>query len=783
MGMNLSMSSRALHLACAFVLAGVMATTAGPPSAAMAATAAVAECGGTLAFGEIAVCPSITDDRRDTFTVTTTKPDDKLYTMLGRSSGDSVQVTVNGPDGAQVCFIRTDADSCQLGAAGKYTITVSLRFGGTGNYSLSVQSLLTPSVCTTLASTFFSFAATGFPGNLRLGSSGDCFRFNQPVGSVVYLWDPNSSGDVQGQILDAQLQPVCTVRYATYCTLGTAGPYRLQLFEYYGNPVPYTLRLSRISNAAGCSPLSLAQFGDPGDAVGTGSLAAQDAIACHRIHMPSAGTVAVRIHNQQNISSSIYNQAGQLLCQLGGFPIVRSCHLPAEGNYFIITLSRFWEPIDYQIAVPALFRNAGCATGTGLSWALDATLVHQTSPVQTNCQPFSGNAGDRVMVYRAPVVYNEIISWLVDSTGEPLCTSFSDADGCVLPATGRYRVISHALNWDPAVPDVTYKMQVRRLSQPAGCPVVQPGAYDAAPAGALGPIRCRILDISTPGKYIARAFDPHNNQTFAAVYDTAGNRVCDDSSFCDIAAAGRYTMVLNARVASSVLDNDFSFVTTLLPYLPSGCATTPDTGHLEAPLHAEFTSAGQFLCRELTSPAGARIVTFQPTEATGPTRPNVYVLDSTGAFVCETFGLRQSSCQLNGTAPFFAVFSAQSNADPAAFVMAFARMDNAPACPVLPRDAVGSTVTTGGDRFVACFSIPADQHAARETFTWRRLSGGGNASLSVFNDTGLRYCQVFVPTPERTFNCTGPTGAWTVILETGGPEATYQVTHRDGTIP
>lgn len=772
MGVNaLSRVALTLALATPFAVAAMPA----PASAA-------AGCGGTLAFGEIAVCASISGGRQDAFTITTTRNNDMLFTKLTRGSGEFPGARVTAPNGTQVCFFSVDSSTCQLGRAATYTITVSVNFGGTGNYTLSVQSQKTPSVCTTLANSFFSFADTGFQSDLPLGSSGDCFRFNQPVGSVFYLWSPGATnaGDVQGQIVDAQFQPVCFVRYATTCTLTTAGPYRLQIFEYYGNPVSYTLRMSRISKATGCAPLKLARFGDPGDATGTGSLPYR-AIGCHRIHLPSAGNVGIRIYNGQQIYWYVYDDAGQLVCQKG-FDGPSSCRLPAEGDYALIVLNQNFGPVDYQIAAPALFRNAGCAGGTGLSWAQDALVAHQISPVQTNCQPFQGNAGDRVMVYRAPVVYNSVASWLVDSTGQPLCTSFSNEDGCVLPATGQYRVISYLGNWDPQLPDATYKMQVRRLSQPAGCPVIRPGAYDAAPAGALGPIRCRILNISTPGAYIAKAFDEHNNQTFATLYDTAGLKVCSDSSGCNVPAPGRYTMVLAGGAADGVIDNDFSYVTTLLPWQPSGCATVPDTGYLDAPPHAAFTSAGQYLCRQLPSPTGARIVTFQPTEAEGSTRPNVYVLDSAGNYVCDTYGLRQYSCQLTGTAPYFAVFSEPGFSDPAAFTMAFARMDNAPACPVLPRDTNGSTVSTGGDRFVACFSIPADQHAAAESLTWRRLSGDGEASMSVFDETGSRYCQIF-PKQEFTFTCYVPAGPLTVILETGSAQATYQITHRDGTTP
>ncbi|GIH07679.1 hypothetical protein Rhe02_57460 [Rhizocola hellebori] len=755
-------------------------------AAATAVSTAAEQCGGALAFGDIAVCSSITGDREDNFTVTTTRANDLLYTMFKGGSGDYVSAQLKAPNGDPICYLFTSASTCQLAGAKTYTITVKLEWGeGTGDYSLSVQSMRTPSTCTTLPGTFFSFASTGIDGSLAAGSAGDCYRFNQPVGTVVHLWKTNGIGaggaDVQGMILDGQFQPVCQVRYANECTLTTAGPYHLNLSNYYGTAATYNFRIARISNAAGCAALKLTPFGDPGSNTGSGSLGGQESISCHKIRMPSAGTVGIRIYNGQSISWTAYDDAGLTVCY--GYNLL-SCNLPAAGDYTVILQNRDWNPVNYHIAAASLFRNGGCAINTGLSWALDAALVHQTSDVQTNCQLFHGNAGDRVVFYRAPIVYNTVVAWLVDSTGTSLCTEYSEQDGCVLPATGSYRIISYLNSWDSGTTDAMYKLQIRRLSQPAGCPVIRPGAYNAAPAGALGPIRCRILDIATPGRYIAKAFDAENNQTYAPVYDSTGTRICNDSSVCDIPAAGRYTMVLNGRAPGSVVDNDFSYYTTLLPYQPSGCTPVSDTGYAQAPHRGGFTTPGQYVCLQLPTPAGGRVVMLLPADATGAAYPNVYVLNSTGEYVCDSsWSLRQASCELTGTGPYTAVVTQRSGYVPSPFALSFARVDGPPACPVLPRDEAGATVSTNADSFATCFSIPADQHAARESFTWHRLTGTGEAAVSVYTADGLRYCYTFYGYADRTITCTLPEGPVTVVLEASGVEATYQVTHRDATTP
>jgi hypothetical protein len=740
-------------------------TTAG--TAAMPGTLA-ADCAGALAFGEIAACPQITGGETHVYTITTTKPNDKLFLKL---AGQNASAQLLQPNGTSICHFGSYVATCATGPARTYTIEVTLSYGDPEPYSIAVESAKTPSSCTVLPGTFFSFASPGIEGALPAGSAGNCYRFNQPVGSVIYISPLQTSGWLPNQILDGNLEPVCHLNYARPCTLSTPGPYRLNVVNDYDEATTYRLKFPRLSNPAGCAVLKLAPFGDPGDAVSGGSLNAQDDIACHRIRMPSAGPVAPRIYDHQHVNWTFYDSSAQQVCaQYDG----RTCALPAAGDYSLIVTSRGWGPITYQVSVPALFRNTGCAPRTGLSWALDAVTFDQTAPLQTFCQPFSGNAGDRIVYYAEPLVYTQLAWWLVNSAGEALCTGYSEQDGCVLPATGVYRIISHVTYWQPPIESLPYKVQVRRLSQPAGCPVIQPGTYNAVPTGALGPIRCRILNVTTPGVYTVTAFTPDNYRVYGSVYDSTGLRVCDDSGYCDL-ASGRYTMVLESRVRDSVIDNDFTYVTSFLPIQPAGCPQLGDGGFSQAPEQTAFTSPGQQLCREITSPAGTRLIMLIPSSATDGTFPKGKVIDATGNYVCEVaYGLWQTSCLLTGTAPFTLVLN-QSNGDvPGPLTFALARVDGPPSCTALPVDPAGLTVNPGPGQFGFCFSVPAD-HAARESFTMRRLSGAGNATMFVFSDTGLRYCGSLSPAPERAMTCTLPAGPVTVTLHADTAESAYQL--------
>lgn len=316
-------------------------------------------CGGKLAFGEIVVCPSISGDEQHVYTVTSTVDSDTLITQLTRGSGDYLSGWVTTSDGEFVCPLTLDAGTCQLGAAGTYTITVSLYFGGSGNYSLAVESMRTPSSCSKLPEVFFSFDSAGRTATLPAGAAAHCYFFEQPVGSVLHLADPGGAGDVQGPILDAQYQPLCQLRYTTECTLIQPGPYRLFLHESYGNEATYTLRMPRISHSVGCQVVPLASFGDPGNAAGTGTLVENEQVTCHALTAAAADTVAARISPDQLLWWTIYDADGQKVCDK--YSAARYCQLPKAGAYTLLVQNQdnSGNKTKYEVAVATLSQTGG----------------------------------------------------------------------------------------------------------------------------------------------------------------------------------------------------------------------------------------------------------------------------------------------------------------------------------------------------------------------------------------------------------------------------------------
>ncbi|MEV0721180.1 hypothetical protein AB0I37_00175 [Micromonospora purpureochromogenes] len=737
-------------------------------------------CGGKLTFGKVVVCPSIVDQQEHKWTVSTTADQDLLVTQLGRGSGEhTVGARVTNAAGQSICTFQTGSSTCQLGAAGTYTVRVKLPYPtGRGDYTIAVESTRTPSECTTLPESFFSFSSPGVTRTLPAGAAAQCYTFDQPSGSVLQVAEPFGPGDIWGQILGAGFEPLCEIRNGSMCTLTRPGPYRLLVREFYGTESTYTLKMPRLSDPVGCPTVPVAPFGDPGAAVGSGTMPAED-VACHTFVADAAGSVLVRFErsNDQDVWWWLYDTTGREVCTKGDNEW--HCPLPAAGTYTLMLHNRNINPTEmsYQVAVTRLDRNDGCAAAAGTSWEQPTLRLHQTSPVQTNCQPFRAEAGDRVTTYVSPDRYNEDFAWLVDQSGARLCIEPSEEDGCVLPASGTYRVMSYLWNWGADSTDLTYQVQIRRLSEAIGCPTVTVGSYGTAPA--TGPIRCRSLEVAEAGEYRITTVSASNDRSYARVYDREGRKVCA-TGYCAFAGPGRYTLVFDADI---VVDNDREHAVALLPWVPSGCATVSDSGWRDAPHRGAFQGAGQVNCLQLASPAGSRIVQAEPGEVTRETRPEISVVDAAGAYLCDYYSLRQNSCKLDGKAPFFAVLNGPAGNAAGAYAMAFARVDGPPPCPVLPRDAAGATATTGTDRFAVCFSVPADEHAARENFTWTRTSGSGDARMSVFDANGSPYCG---PTPyavDRTITCSLPTGPVTVLLEADSVDATYRITHRDASTP
>ncbi|GAB7039358.1 hypothetical protein JCM9533A_32080 [Catenuloplanes niger JCM 9533] len=521
------------------------------------------------------------------------------------------------------------------------------------------------------------------------------------------------------------------------------------------------------AGTAACEALAVSDFGDPEATAGAG-----DAGTCHALTL-TPGRYAVSVADDQFFTWAITDAADATVCT--GYIPNRGCVIPAAGDYTLrLTYNGWGGSSAYRVAVVDLGSAGGCAPSRAIGWDLPARTGVLTSPLQLDCLPFDARTGDVVFSAAQPDTYLfDFYHWIVDATGADACDPGYPGDGCRLAGAAPYRQIVTPRGWPAGdVPQVPYRTQAARLFDPAGCPVVTPGAYGGAPGGAVAGVRCRAITVPAAGDYRFRMVTERNSGAYATVYDLAGNRVCG-GEICTFPAAGTYVAVRDPLITGVVIDVDVRYAATFLPKAPtSGCVTVADRGAYRDRLDA----VGAWDCLRLTAPAGARIAAAWPDDAPTAALAEMQVVDAAGAWVCDTGQLVNESCLLTGVAPFALLTSARSGTAGGDYGLTVTRVDPAAGCTTLPAGGSGVTVATGPDGYLACLTVPAG-HADSEQITWTRVAGSGDARVRTFSPEGFRRCRT-VSFATYTVTCTLPAGVNTLLLQADALPAEYTVSRR-----
>ena len=258
-------------------------------------------------------------------------------------------------------------------------------------------------------------------------------------------------------------------------------------------------------------------------------------------------------------------------------------------------------PTPTRSPSPRCPATPGAPTTTGTSWDLPTLLVHQTSAVQTHCQPFRATPATGSSTTGRRPCTTTCAAWLVDQHGAPSAAPSPEQDGCVLPATGTYRLVSYLRTGTRAD-----RPHLQAAGPPAvrsgRLPVVGPGAYGAAPAGASAASAAASSTSRPRAPTSSRPVDAAELSTVSGqLYDAAGLRRLLRHDLCDFAAPGRYTVVI---VEPGGLGRSTTTSTTPLPPLPPWRRAAPGLRHRlpEAPHRGEFTAAGQYNCLQSVQP-------------------------------------------------------------------------------------------------------------------------------------------------------------------------------------
>ncbi|MGX6742060.1 Tat pathway signal protein [Streptomyces xantholiticus] len=538
--------------------------------------------------------------------------------------------------------------------------------------------------------------------------------------------------------------------------------------------LPVTSAQAEDPAPAPCSPLALAPFGDPGDAVASGTLAAGTQ-QCFTVQA-EAGEHLFMLRDTRNlITGSIEGPDGALDCYASASNVGR-CVVPTAGAYTVRVRNDQVDPSDFRLFVVPLARTERCAPAIGTAWDQPVPVRTTAGHFQVDCQWIDAKPGERIIPFASTIVSGHVTRWITDETGTEICARDFDRPGCVLPGDGPYRVLSYAYADEEPV---NYRLQAVRLDNPQGCPTVTVGRYGAAPASPPGTVRCRVMEVPAAGRYLVAPVDDRNSMHWSYVYDGESTEVCR-GGWCTFPAAGSYTLVVGDP--TRVFDPETAYGTAFLDRSGSeGCERVSEGLH-----EGVLAASGQYDCLELPMPQGSRI-SGQARTGTGP-RLDTEVLDAAGALQCGETALRESNCSLSGVAPYRAIVHAEEGEEPGPYAINFLRTDAPPpgTCAVMPRSTFSDAsnaaeLTTGSGDFTHCLTVSAADHSASELFELRTVSGTASANFSVTDESGELKC-------ERTALRNGwsvcpltPGKAHTVVFTGQDTAASYTLSRRDVT--
>ncbi|MFK0283880.1 Tat pathway signal protein [Streptomyces sp. NPDC090499] len=527
-----------------------------------------------------------------------------------------------------------------------------------------------------------------------------------------------------------------------------------------------------------CAPLALASFGDPGDAEAQVSAPA-DGSTCFTLTAEAPGLHLVSLGaGSSNLYPQLYTADGtQLDCYDNAYGVKGWCDLPAAGTYTLKVVNTGWDTAASTLTVvPLGSATPGCFDPAGTGWDQPPATRTTVSPAEVDCQPFTGQPGERIRLTAATSVYGSTTAWLTDATGARICPRFPEdgEDSCVLTGSGPYRVISQVTYSENGFP-AGYTVAARRLNDPQGCATAPVRPYGALAPQDLTVGGCHTFTTGKAGPYTVHYVNEDRGTGPVQVYDADGRTVCRSGTDpCRVPAAGTYTAIPEGTARQGVIVLDRAS--------DAGCVTT---GY--GPHQGELSTPGQYDCLTLPAPQNARIAALTPLVSAG-VDADVEVVDADGTAQCGAQALADGDCALTGSAPYRVLLHSEYQAEGAtgSYGIALHRTDTPEGCQVLPAgsfaaDGAKATFTTGGGVFSQCLSIPADAHTGTELFQLTAGSGDVPAKFSVLDATGKKVCERSATTNGWTVCQLTPGKAHTVLVTGQDKAAAYTLTRRDVT--
>ncbi|MFF0481223.1 hypothetical protein [Streptomyces sp. NPDC004435] len=452
-----------------------------------------------------------------------------------------------------------------------------------------------------------------------------------------------------------------------------------------------------------CPALPLAPLGDPGDAVRQVTIE-PGTTACFTVTVETPGTHRILIDGSHDTYPGLYAGEDRVTCDDSRYKDAW-CDL-AAGRYTLKLPNTDWQSAENRVAlVPLMATAAGpCPAVPGTGYDTAPVTGTGVGPLGVVCHSFTAAPGERITQKLRRETYGDSFAWISDATGRRLCTERNQdgSEGCVLPeGTSGYRVhavVGHQEDGSPAAP---YSLEVRRLSDPAGCATVAPTVYGTAPDRSGAATGCKTFTPTVSGLHDVRAVDEDGNRGTVHVYAKDGTYACRSyDQPCALTAGTAYTVLTDEAV--QILSRTSA----------EGCADGVTVG---TTLRGTFSAPGEIDCLTLPLPQGAHLAVLSDRTTA------LTVHDATGAQRCSfSDGLPEGGCVLTGTAPFrLIVADGDTTEGGDGYGLVVHRTDAAVSCPEFTAGTFAaapprSVVRTGGGVFGGCLTIPAAAHSALE---------------------------------------------------------------------
>ncbi|MFE2555091.1 hypothetical protein ACFXGT_03510 [Streptomyces sp. NPDC059352] len=535
---------------------------------------------------------------------------------------------------------------CDL-AAGTYTLRLT-NHAWAGELRVSVVPLMAAAGCPRIASTRYDTApATGHAANplgvichafdavpgeritteFRLATYSQYNRYTHWITDDTgkHICPQRSTDDLDGCVL-----PQGTGGYRLLAEVRAAGD---------GFPAPYSLALRRLSNPAGCVPVSMSAYG-------TAPVQVSPPTGCRSFTPTTTGRYDIRSTTGSGriAGVAVYTADSRTVCDEGS-----DCTLTAGVTYLLIS--------NETVQILGRSSTDGCTDDLALASVHRGTI---SAAGEIDCLHLPVPQGAHVAVQRDESARATVL----DARGSALCDDWDLAEGfCSLHGTAPYRLVVDGRYSDETTGD--YDLVVRRMDAPNTCRAFLAGDFTANPTrmsvrtgeGVFADCLTIPADGHSAREIVQVQRVTGDSAAEVTVFDPSGERVCAVGSDHTSWAACRLTPGLAHTVLVQGSESSAEFALTRLDVTATaqGCVTTPAAAVGGPSVGGVPAAPGGFRCHQVTTADARDTLHLNVRDSERTARLGVYGAD--GVLVC---GHSTTACAATGSARYQAIVAVEN---------------------------------------------------------------------------------------------------------------------------